>query len=325
MNKFTSFILAAGMALGATAASAETWTAYTFGPSQTLANVRGLTQVMEGITAATDGEIDFRLHLAGALPIKSSDITQAVGDGTIQFADDGFFQGNVPIAGLLRLPLLLQSEEEFQTAVKIMKPYIDAGFDKQGVIALGNFVFPFQVAFTKPKLTNLEEFAGKKMRVSSPEQAEFVKQFGGIPVTLGGPEVPPALQRGTIDGVFTASAGGGRIWGDMLDYNYRIPLNYFDGVYIVNKGAFEALSEDHQKAIRETVEKMAPETTALIGSEEVEITDKLRDAGMTITEASDEDLAKASAKMASYWQQWAENIGPDAVEALAKVREAVGR
>lgn len=325
MNKFASVILAAGMALSATAASAETWTAYTFGPSQALANVRGLTQVLEGIEKATDGEIEFRLHLAGALPIKSSNITQAVGDGTIQFADDGFFQGNVPIAGLLRLPMLLQSEEEFQTAVEIMKPYIDAGFEKQGVVALGNFVFPFQVAFTKPQLTNLDELAGKKMRVSSPEQAEFVKQFGGIPVTLGGPEVPPALQRGTIDGVFTASAGGGRIWGDMLDYNYRIPVNYFDGVYIVNENAFESLSDEHQQAVRDTVEQLAPETTKLIASEEVEITDKLRADGMTVTEAGEEELTKASAQMAPYWQQWAENLGPDAVEALTKVREAIGR
>uniref|UniRef100_UPI003B528BCC TRAP transporter substrate-binding protein n=1 Tax=Roseovarius indicus TaxID=540747 RepID=UPI003B528BCC len=325
MKTITGMILAASMAVSSNLASAETWTAYTFGPSEALPNVRGLTQVMDGIEEATDGEITFRFHLAGALPIKSSNITQAVGDGTIQFADDGFFQGNVPIAGLLRLPMLLQSEEEFQTAVDIMKPYVEAGFAKQGVVALGNFVFPFQVAFTKPQLTSLDEFAGKKMRVSSPEQAAFVKQFGGIPVTLGGPEVPPALQRGTIDGVFTASAGGGRIWGDMLDFNYRIPLNYFDGVYIVNKDAFDALSEEHQAAIRETVERLAPETTALIASEEVTVTDKLRENGMTVTVPSDEELARASEKLAPYWEEWAENLGPDAVEALSKVRDAIGR
>ena len=306
-------------------AQATTWNAYTFGPSEALANVQGLKRIITAIEQDTNGEVKIKLNLAGSLPIQSSDITQATGEGTVQFGDDGFFLGAVPIAGVLRLPMLISSRAEFDKAEEIMRPYIDRAFAKQDVVVLGRFVFPFQVAFTTKKLGNLEEFSGQKFRVTSPEQAEFVKRFGGVPITLGAPEVPPSLQRGTIDGVFTASAGGGKIWGDLLKYNYRLGVNYFDGVYIVNKKAFDKLSQTNQQKIRQAVQRLAPATTDQLGKEESEVTAMLKSKGMVINEATPEQIVAATKKMAPYWEDWAKQRGPEAIEALKKVRTALNK
>ena len=306
-------------------ASAATWTAYTFGPADTLANVQGLKRILEDVEKSTGGELKFRLRLAGALPIQSTNITQAVGNGTVLFADDGFHLGNVKIAGILRLPMLLRTVKEYQTAFNIMRPYIEKEFERQGVIVLGHFLFPHQVAFSTKTLTNLDQFQGQKMRVSSPEQAAFVELVKGVPVTLGGPEVPSALQTSTIDGVFTASAGGGKIWGSMLNYNYRLPVNYFDGFYIVNKAAFDKLSPDVQKKFRDSVQRLAPTTTEQLYKEELEVTANLKANGMDVVEPTAEDIARATALVQGYWEQWAQQNGPDAVKALAEVRAAIGR
>lgn len=322
--------LSAGMLLGCFATSmavaqSVTWNAYTFGPSESLANVQGLKRVIEAIEKDTNGAVKIKLNLAGSLPIQSTDITQAMGEGTVHFGDDGFFLGAVPIAGILRLPMLISSRAEFDKAEAIMRPYIDRAFDKQGVIVLGRFVFPFQVAFSTKKLASLEDFSGQKFRVSSPEQAEFVKRFGGVPITMGAPEVPPGLQRGTIDGVFTASAGGGKIWGDLLKSNYRLGVNYFDGVYIVNKQAFQKLSPENQAKIRDAVTRLAPTTTEQLAKEEGEVTAMLKGKGMAITEATPSEVAAAAKRMAPYWDEWAKQRGPEAVEALQKVRAALGK
>lgn len=331
MNKrITMKILASGL-LGVLVGglsqvqAATTWTAYTFGPSETLGNVQGLKRIISAIEKETNGEIKINLHLAGSLPIKSTNITQAMGEGIVQFGDDGFFLGNVPIAGILRLPMLLTSREDFDKAQKVMQPYVDKAFAKQGVVVLAHYVFPFQVAFSTKELTTLGEFKGQKMRVSSPEQGAFVEAFGGIPITMGAPEVPPALQRGTIDGVFTASAGGGKIWGDMLNYNYRIGVNYFNAVYLVNKQAFDKLTPALQSKVKEIAVRLAPSTTEQIGSEESEITAKLKAKGMVITEPTASEVATAAKDMAPYWDKWAKSQGREAVEALAKVRKALGR
>ncbi len=326
---FKHVLVAAAIALAAAAVpaaqAATTWNAYTFGPSETLANVQGLRRVINAIEQETKGEIRIKLNLAGSLPIQSTDITQAIGEGTVQFGDDGFFLGAVPIAGVLRLPMLINNKAEFDKAFEIMRPYIERGFEKQGVIVLASFVFPYQVAFSTKKLTTLEDFSGQKLRVSSPEQAEFVKRFGGVPITMGAPEVPPALQRGTIDGVFTASAGGGKIWGDLFKSNYRLGVNYFDGVYLVNKDAFQKLSPDLQKKVRDIAKRLAPSTTEQLAKDEGEVTANLKSKGMTITEATPEQTAAAARRMASYWDEWAKQRGPEAVEALKKVRAALGR
>lgn len=305
--------------------SAQTWTAYTFGPADTLANVQGLKRILDDIEKSTNGELKFRLRLAGALPIQSTNITQAVGNGTVLFADDGFHLGNVKIAGILRLPMLLRSVEEYQKAFDIMRPYIEKEFERQGVVVLGHFLFPHQVAFSTKTLTNLDQFQGQKMRVSSPEQAAFVELVKGVPVTLGGPEVPSALQTSTIDGVFTASAGGGKIWGSMLKYNYRLPLNYFDGFYIANKAAFDKLKPEIQKKVRDSVQRLAPTTTAQLYKEELEVTASLKANGMDIVEPTPADIVRATQLVQGYWQQWAQQNGPDAVKALAEVRAAIGR
>jgi len=323
--RIKSLVATAAFAACTAVSAGTTWTTYTFGPAETLGNVQGLKRVLSEIEKSTNGEIKFRLRLAGSLPIQSTNITQAVGNGTVQLADDGFFLGNVRIAGVLRLPMLLRTQAEYDTAFNIMQPYIKREFEKKGVVVLGHFLFPHQVIFSTKPLVKLADMKDQKLRVSSPEQAAFVQRMGGIPVTLGGPEVPSGLQTGTVDGVFTASAGGGKIWGDMLKYNYRLPVNYFDGFYLVNKKAFDKLDPEIQQKVRDSVQRLAPSTTAQIYKEEDEVTSALKAKGMVITQPGADEVDAATRKMADYWDVWAREQGPEAVQALADVRKALGR
>jgi TRAP-type C4-dicarboxylate transport system substrate-binding protein len=128
-----------------------------------------------------------------------------------------------------------------------------------------------------------------------------------------------------VDGVFTASAGGGKVWGDLLKYNYRLGPNYFNSVIIVNKKSFDKLSPKTQEKLREIVARVEPTITAQMKREETEVTEKLKKQGMIVTEARPEDIAEAAKKMAGFWEQWAKAHGPEHNEALAKVRKAVGK
>ena len=51
----------------------------------------------------------------------------------------------------------------------------------------------------------------------------------------------------------------------------------------------------------------------------------LTDAGYTMTTAKAEEAAKVADTMKPYWDEWAKSRGPDVVEALGKVRAALGR
>ena len=108
-------------------------------------------------------------------------------------------------------------------------------------------------------------------------------------------------------------------------HNFRLPVNYFDGFYIVNKKAFDALSPDLQRRMRESVVRLAPGTAAQIAKEETEVTEALRGKGMTITVSTPADEEAAIRLAQPYWESWARDLGPEAVQALAEVRRALGR
>lgn len=318
--------LSAGVWLSAApVAYAATWTAYTYGPSDTMGTVKSFRAILDAIQQEVGDDLKIRLRLGGSLPIQASNITQAVGNGSIQIAEDGFFLGNVKVAGILRLPLLLQTPEEYDRAAEILRPYIDKEFERQGVIVLGRYIYPHQTAYSAKPLASMEDFRHQKIRVTSPEQSELISRFGGVPISMGTPEVASALQSGTVDGVLTANSGGGRLWREALNYNYRFPVNYFDGLYIVNKKAFERLSPAKQTAIRDLVAKMAPDTTKGLFSEEAGLGRSFSEAGMKIIEPDQQDIEKATVLIEPYWEQWAQQQGPEVAEALSKVRATLNR
>lgn len=51
----------------------------------------------------------------------------------------------------------------------------------------------------------------------------------------------------------------------------------------------------------------------------------LADAGYVLTQAKPAEVAKAVETMTPYWDEWAKSRGPEVVEALGKVRAALGR
>ncbi|MGZ5875467.1 MAG: TRAP transporter substrate-binding protein DctP [Bradyrhizobium sp.] len=307
------------------ARAAENWDLYIYNPVATVAAVKGMNVIVEQIEKETNGELKIRLHLGGSLPINTTNITQAVSDDVVQMGDDGYFLGNVPIGGILRLPMLIRTRDEYAKAAAVVDPYLEAAFGKKGLVVLGQYLYPFQVAYSRNKLTSLADFKGQKIRVTSPEQGEFIKRLGGVPVTIGAPEVPSALDRGVVDGVLTANTGGGNTWKDLLKYNYRIGVNYFNSVVIANKDRFAKLPADVQEKVRRIVRDNMPLITSAMEKDEDNLSKKFAEGGMTVTEPTAQDQEEAAKIIAAYWDEWAKSRGPDAAKAVKQVRAALGR
>lgn len=317
--------MAAALSMTPAYAASTHWDCYIYNPVATVAAARGMARIIDAVAKATNGALSISLHLGGSLPINTTTITQAVSDGVVQMGDDGYFLGNVPIAGVLRLPLLIRSQDEYDRAAAIMAPYIDKAFAKKGVVVLGSYVYPPQVFFSRRPLASLADVKGQKIRVSSPEQAEFIRQMGGVPVTMGAPDVPAALDRGVVDGALSATSGGGLTWRDLLKSTYRFDVNYFNSLIIVNADALGALAPAEQAALRKAVADELPIISREMAAQENEGTNQMASGGVTVTPSRPEDVTTAAAAFAPYWAQWAKGKGPEATEALNKVRTELGR
>ncbi len=117
---------------GGHALAAEDWNFYMHQSAPNFATSRGAKLFTEKIEKATNGELKVRLHLAGTLQINASNITQAVGGNIVQVGDDLFNSGNIPVAGIPRLPMLIQSYADFAKADAVLKPYLEKAYLEKG-------------------------------------------------------------------------------------------------------------------------------------------------------------------------------------------------
>jgi len=313
------------LAVASAPAAAQLWKGYTFIPSTTHIAFKSLEAMGQDFAKISGGTLQVRTSAGGQLPVNATSITQAVGEGVITFAQDGFYTGNIQVGALPFLPLLASSFEDFQKVVAIVRPYIEAELDKRGVTLLATYNFPQQTIWSTGSLTAMDQLAGKKVRVANNPQAQFFQQLGAVPVTLGSPEVASALQRGVVEAVITASAGGGLLWGDMFKSNYRITLCYDNFLIIVNKEAFQKLPADMRDKIAASARAHADKLTKDLAASELTSTEMLKGKGITFN-IPDASVVAAMAKRAEpVWTEWAKGVGPHAVEALAKARAAIGR
>ena len=102
------------------------------------ATSRGAKLLTEEIDKATAGEFKVRLHLSGTLQI-SQQHHPGGGENVVQLGDDLFNSGNITVAGIPRLPMLIQSYEDFAKADAVLKPYIEKAFGQKGSTVLSSY------------------------------------------------------------------------------------------------------------------------------------------------------------------------------------------
>ncbi len=316
--------VAAAALVTAGPAAADSWIGYTFIPNTNFAAGEGMMRMAERIAEETDGELSLTMNLGGSLPIKATNITQAVADGVVQFGSTGFFAGDVPLASIMRMPMLIDPDQ-FHDIMALARPQIDAEFEKLGVKTLGYSTWSPVTIFSREKLTSLEDLDGQKIRQGGPESAKFLETYGAAPITMGTGEVAPALQQGVVEGVVTASAGGAQIWEDVLTHNLRFEMYTPEDWYLVNLDAWNALSAETQQTVLKIVEEEATAISAENIRREGEAVAEHEGAGMVISYPTDAAVAKALTEMESYWQEWASAVGPDAEALLGEVRAKLGR
>lgn len=317
-------LLTIGMSSGA--ATAATWKCYTYIPSPTHAVYKGMVKIMERFRDATGGAIDFKCNVGGSLPIDANSIVPALANGVIDLATDGFVSGVVPVAGISGLPGLFGSLEDVEKGLDVAMPTLKSAFEKSGVVVLGKYIYPRQVIWSKGPVDTLADLSGKKVRVTTVEQSEFVKTFGGVPITIGTAEVATSLQRGIVSVVLTAASGGGRLWIDLLDHTSDLGPNFNVSYILVSKRRFDALPAEQQEALRKiSMEEGQVITKQLFEENASLLKDFAANKGLTITPANPEEEKKLTEAMTGYWDSWAKERGDLAVKVLADVKAALGR
>lgn len=166
--------------------------------------------------------------------------------------------------------------------------------EPKGITYLGSFHNGFrQLTNSKRAVTKPEDLKGLKIRV--PGSAVYMNVFdalGANPTAMSWSEVFTAIQQGTIDGQengcsITKSAKMDEIQAYMTIWNY----SYENDLFIANTKIWNSLDENTQGLLRECAVEACNWGRDHLESEEEQLIEGFREAGMQVDVLTEEQLA----------------------------------
>ena len=287
------------------------------------------TDFANDVREKTNGKLDITVRPAGELPYKVDEFVRVTGDNSVQMSDPitFFIAGDLGAGALPNLPYLIGDFDQLDQTMEVLKPYIEKDLSRFGTKMLYYYPWPPQNLWGKGDLiSSLGDMKGTKIRSQSPEQSVFAEGLGGSPVSLVTAEVPAAVQRGMADAVITAALNiEGSKWNDFLDWGYMIGLQTPPSYVIVNQQAYDSLPDDVRAVLDEVSNDYQGKVKQRMQDIEEQSKKHLTDAGMKIVDAPQEEVKEMINQSIPYWTEWAKEKGPEAEEALQKVREKLNK
>lgn len=144
------------------------------------------------------------------------------------------------------------SIEHVRANLAIFRPYLEKSLrENHGIEPLAVYIYPAQVLFCKQALTGLADLSGRRIRISSSSQADFVVALGGVPVRTGFAQIMEALSTGGLDCVITGAASGNALGlHTATSQLYPLPLTWGMAIFGANQTAWNALPEDLRTLLR---------------------------------------------------------------------------
>lgn len=163
--------------------------------------------------------------------------------------------------------------------------------------------------FTRDSINSVEGLKKKSIRVVGSNEAEMIKAWGGVPVSVSGGELYESLQKGIIDVSVTAiDSTIDRSLYEVTPFMIDVPIKTIQMMPIMNKSFYEKLPDD-LKTVFDS--ELNPALTQLVLESNVSSNDKSRErfeeavsgkGGIAQLATADEEFLKDKAKVV--WDSW---------------------
>ncbi len=269
-------------------------------PSEVAAShwkTRYMKEFAEAVDKGTDGELEVKIFPAGQL-YNDQDALAALGTGAVHMVwpVSVRVESVDPRAGVINLPFALDAERMANQCyadglTELLSSYVEPRQLKiLGLLRTADLFF----IFSDRNVQKLEDLKGSKIRVTGGRVfLDTIRSVDASPVSMAASEMSTALAQGAIDGVFTSAAGWAEMIGSTGKYAYYVPnLSMSTYAVVVDRGWFEGLPEQQQKAIEAAFDEMIPRQWQEVAVEDQKLIDKMVAEGAEFHTASAEDVQK---------------------------------
>lgn len=228
----------------------------------------------------------------------------------------------IPVASISGMPFAFRDYAEVWNAVDgDLGQLVRDGAEGAGLKVVGGlWDTGFRQFVTNVKPINApEDLSGFKIRVPpSPLWLSMMQAFSAAPAGISYAEVYSSLQTGVVDGFENNLVGieAGKFY-EVL--KYLSMANYmWDGMIVLaNKRALERISAEDQAKLFANYDDEAKKERAVCEKLNVELLEKLKGHGLTVSEP-DREAFKAALQKADFYATWRDKYGADAWAVLEK-------
>ena len=138
------------------------------------------------------------------------------------------------------------------------RPYMEKRLrEAHGVELLAIYLYPAQVIFCKNQMQSLADLAGRKVRVSSATQSDFVTALGGKPVLLSMSQITANIASGNVECAITGSMSGNTIGlAEQTRFIHTMPVNWGLAIFGANLAAWNGLPGDLRALLSREIPKL---------------------------------------------------------------------
>lgn len=143
-------------------------------------------------------------------------------------------------------------------SVAAYRPFLEKALrDRQGIEVLALYVYPAQVVFCQKPLRSLSDLRGRRIRVSSATQADFVGALGAVPVHMAMNQVMPNIASGNIECAITGSMSGNTLGlHAVTTHVHTLPITWGLAIFGANLSAWGSLPPDLKALLRRELPKL---------------------------------------------------------------------
>lgn len=279
--------------------------------------VRAVELFAELVAQGTEGRIRVEIYPNNQLG-NQRDVVEGLQMGSVELANIASVMASfVPEVNLFELPFLFDGPEHFDVVVdggvgRSLAP----AFRERGLHLLGYFDAGERHIMTAGgPVERLEDLAGLKIRTMENRlHLAAFQAFGANPLPMAYGELYTALEQGVIDGAEAADPNYyAKRFFEPAPFWARVGWIRLMEYVVMNLDFYDGLSPENRQVIDEAARIMILQERAWYRAEADSALERLRKAGVEITDPDREPFRKAARKV---YEEWAGEVG-----GMARIRE----
>lgn len=254
-------------------------------------------------------KVEFTASSLGAPPAQFDLVQNGVAD--VAFSIAGYTPDRIMLTQAAELPFTGDSSEAISVALwRVHQKHFAEAKEFKGVKLIGLYTsVPSHLYMLKGPIEKLDDLRGLKLRVAGPVPGAIAEGLGAVPVGAPGVKAVEMLNAGIIDGTFFSHDGIIDLGlEDDIKYVTTFPKGLFNTVFyiVMNEDAWNKLPKKDQEAIESVSgEAFAKTTGEAYDAFAEKALQMMKDAGVTVTPASEELIAKVQEIAVPLRENWA--------------------